>query len=377
MHYKDNGAKPGCNIAFGGGIINRYRKIEDVDPLYVKEFRESHDNLIRSTRRHSDALFHFGHTCIRIKDSLPHREFGKFLTRHFSYVSKSTIERAMRIARYFNIEDFPIFKFLPQDLQLKLITKHPFETVVAILKDNNISLEIDENDPDQIREFIRHLKQLIEGNMGFSTITEDEINAEKTLGPGGWEELKMAANSTPDTDIVVGIKVDSTEYVLNSYLDFVKNIRECYSDIGKTLKMETTCALLSIITEIIETIQLVGPAQITKLGSMEHHLGYFSKILNELELSDDNDSDDFDNDARYNDGEIRPKKSSNSVAKTYISNESIPREFLNLIERQLKKMEKSKNPLTEDQMQLYIKIGDCVDSLFSDFNPKSKRYLGN
>ena len=204
-----NEPKPGGNIAFGGSIINRDRKIENVDPSLIQAFLVSYDNVINKRKEHNAARKELERVCNRIKDTIPKGKFKKFLKKNFPDINICirTIQRAMEVDSYFDFEAFPAFLFVSQRYQLKLAHRFKFEKVIAILSDNGINLKVDENDVKKVRKFTGYIKLLADGKMNFLTPTEDDENNKESEGPDGWKVFNGKDKDSTDTRK----KVKSTE----------------------------------------------------------------------------------------------------------------------------------------------------------------------
>ena len=286
--------RPGGNIGFDGSIIDRNRKIKGIDLLFIKQFREAYMYYINMGKTNNEAVKRLGNTCNELKQVLPHGTFKGFLKTYFPYVSMSTIERAMKIDKFIDFESYPIFKLVPQSHLLKIIKIHSFETTLDILSDNKINLNINENNTEAVGVFLGCIKLLAHGQMGFITITEEEEKTESIIDSGGWQDLQLAMDTRPDTEIEVTTAVNSTEYILNKYSVFVKTLGQCRDDMGDTLDVQTTCALISNIIAIVETLQLIGPSNLTNETRMKRPLDFFNKMLNELEFPDAEQDDTVD-----------------------------------------------------------------------------------
>jgi len=107
--------KPGGRIAFGGGMIDRHRKIHDVPDELIQTAIRAYDLLVRSGWDHNKHSYDFGVSCNDISEYINHGDWKPFRDLHLNMISDSTIDRARKIASNIKIDPYSSFLSVAQD----------------------------------------------------------------------------------------------------------------------------------------------------------------------------------------------------------------------------------------------------------------------
>ncbi len=148
--HNDYEIKPGGNIAFGGGLINRAKR-HGIDPNLMKKFRVIADQFFKTNKIRTEKGYEFWLVGLEMKRQCKHGSFGPMLKDEFPYLCQETMQRWIKIAKNVPFNDYPAFFWVSQTQLRKIIDRFDhFDEAIAILKDNGVSLDIYETNKEQI-----------------------------------------------------------------------------------------------------------------------------------------------------------------------------------------------------------------------------------
>lgn len=266
-----NKIKPGGNMAFGGGKINRSRKVNSIPKSLTNELQNLYKQFIFSGKESNEIFYSIGVLGQNLKKMAGHGNFEKLRKLRFHHIGKRTLQRAMKIAKFFDFAEYPSLLLVPREQLYKITQKYNnMAEVLAILEVSHVHLEVNELDNKQVKYFWGQINDLANGKLPFPQhFEEDDSQNTNTEETNGWTVVGI----NEEADSNGSNKPNSTTDPLESLLDRIRAEREYYDDCELSLPKEDVQLFSEIMREITTILEFHGPEtlqprDINKLSSI-------------------------------------------------------------------------------------------------------------
>lgn len=259
--------KPGGNVAFGGGEIDRSRKLNDVDSELIASIQNEFFQSVRTGKKSTEHFAKMGKLASMLKQQIGHGYFGRLVKMYFPHISMRTIQRAIQIANFYNFDQHPILLLVPRS-QLYNISKQydGLDKVLGVLEDNWVTLEIDENNDKELKQFLIHIKALAKGELEIETIDEDEyLNNSNSDEDTGWTEMDLSELQDSNDDGPF-LSDEQAEITPMACLNYVKELKEYHDEFDLSIEQVDALTLTKVMQEIILLLEHSGPPEITPMN---------------------------------------------------------------------------------------------------------------